>query len=393
MYYYARPDLANELARSLRGEQLFGDAPNGLFLAAPRRTGKSTFLQNDLKPALEASGIVVVYVDLWADRKRDPGSLISEVIGKALANQLGFVAKAAKASGLENVSIAGWFKIDTSKIGKVDGATLVDALKALRESSEKPIALIIDEAQHALTSEDGDAAMSALKSARDQMNTPDAANLMLVMSGSDRDKLLRLVNTTGAPFYGSNIHKMPELDKDFIEHSAKLIEKLRPDLIPVDVEKLWQAFRQFGSRPQFFANALGDVLNPLNDVPGRFEDYVLAAALRRQADDEAQMESAYLALKPIEQAVIWRLLELGSIYRPFDAEAKRFYAERIREKVSAQQAQAALESLRSQTPALIWKSARGEYALDEAMMHVWYKKRMAAGTWPPTDAEDGQGAS
>jgi hypothetical protein len=186
---------------------------------------------------------------------------------------------------------------------------------------------------------------------------------------------------------------MPELDKDFIEHSAKLIEKLRPDLIPVDVEKLWQAFRQFGSRPQFFANALGDVLNPLNDVPGRFEDYVLDAALRRQADDEAQMESAYLALKPIEQAVIWRLLELGSNYRPYDAEAKRFYAERIREKVSAQQAQAALESLRSQTPALIWKSARGEYALDEAMMHVWYKKRMAAGTWPPTDAEDGQGAS
>ncbi len=35
--------------------------------------------------------------------------------------------------------------------------------------------------------------MTALKSARDQMNKPTQVNLMLVMSGSDRDKLLRLV--------------------------------------------------------------------------------------------------------------------------------------------------------------------------------------------------------
>jgi hypothetical protein len=44
---------------ALRGrEKVFGDAHNGLFLAAPRRTGKSTFLQADLMPALEAAGAV-----------------------------------------------------------------------------------------------------------------------------------------------------------------------------------------------------------------------------------------------------------------------------------------------------------------------------------------------
>ncbi|MDP2826035.1 MAG: ATP-binding protein [Sulfuritalea sp.] len=386
MYYYARPELAKTLTNSLRGEQLFSDAPNGLFLAAPRRTGKSTFLQNDLKPALDAAGAVVVYVDLWADRKRDPGSLISEVIGKALTQQLGFVARAAKASGLENVSIAGWLKIDASRIGKLDGATLVDALKALRESAEKPVALIIDEAQHALTSEAGEAAMSALKSARDQMNHPDETNLMLVMSGSDRDKLLRLVNTNGAPFYGSTIHKMPELGRDFIEHGAGLIARLRPDLAPVDVEQLWQAFQLFGCRPQFFAGALGEVLNPLNSISGRFEAYVVEAARQRQAADEAQMESAYLALKPLEQAVLWRLLEQGPRFRPYDADALKFYGAKTGARVSAQQAQNAMEALRSQTPSLVWKSARGEYALDEAMMHQWCQKRVAENNWPPIDA-------
>jgi hypothetical protein len=38
---------------------------------------------------------------------------------------------------------------------------------------------------------------------------PGQVNLMLVMSGSDRDKLLRLVNTCGAPVYGSQITRMP----------------------------------------------------------------------------------------------------------------------------------------------------------------------------------------
>ena len=45
MIHYARSGLARELAEQLQGKQVFNDAYNGLFLAAPRRTGKSTFLQ------------------------------------------------------------------------------------------------------------------------------------------------------------------------------------------------------------------------------------------------------------------------------------------------------------------------------------------------------------
>ena len=66
--------------------------------------------------------------------------------------------------------LAGWLDVDTSRIGKLDGLTLVDALRALYETANKQVALVIDEAQHALTSEAGEAAMTALKSARDQLN-------------------------------------------------------------------------------------------------------------------------------------------------------------------------------------------------------------------------------
>lgn len=383
MIHYPRTALAEELAAVLQGKTLFGDSHNGLFLAAPRRTGKSTFLQFDLMPVLEQKGVIVVYVDLWADQRRDPGALMAEAIGRALQPHLGHVAKMAKSAGLKSVNIAGWLKIDTSKIGKLEGATLPDALRALHETAKAPIALIVDEAQHALTSEAGEAAMAALKSARDQINRPDKVNLMLVMSGSDRDKLLRLVNTSGAPFYGSQVQRMPELGADFIAHIAQLIEIQRPELKPVDRETLLEAFKVFGARPQFFMEALGNALSPLSGLTSRFEPAVLDAARQRQVDDEAQMESDYLGLKPLEQAILWRLLEQGQRFRPYDGEALTFYRAKTGTSVSTQKVQNALETLRQRTPAIVWKSARGEYAVDDAAMHRWYAAKVKAKTWPP----------
>ena len=383
MKYFSRILLAEQLADALQGKTVFNDAPNGLFLAAPRRTGKSTFLQLDLKPSLEKRGVVVVYVDLWADQKRDPGSLIAEAVGRALNQHLGLVAKAAKASGLDSISVAG-IKIDTSKIGKIDGATLADALRVLHESAKAPVTLIVDEAQHALISTEGENAMAALKSARDQLNQPGVVKLMLIMSGSDRDKLLRLVNTNAAPFYGSQIQRMPELGADFIAHTAQLVADQRPDLGGIDQSALSQAFTLFGSRPQFFIDALGQVLSPLTELEGRFESGMLARARQRQQDDEAQMESDYLALKPLEQAVLWRLLDQGARFRPYDAEALTFYNAKTGDKVTVAKAQKALESLRERQPGMVWKSARSEYAVDDAAMHRWYQERLAVNTWPPS---------
>ncbi|MBU0916170.1 MAG: ATP-binding protein [Gammaproteobacteria bacterium] len=386
MIAFPRTALAQELVAALQGKALLGDAHNGLFLAAPRRTGKSTFLQGDLRPALQAAGVVVVYVDLWADTRRDPGGLIADAIAQALTPQLGLVARTARKAGLDKVKVGG-LEVDTSKIGKVDGLTLTDALRLLHETAGQPVALIIDEAQHALTSEAGEAAMTALKSARDQLNQPGLVKLMLVMSGSDRDKLLRLVNTAGAPFYGSQIQRMPPLGPDFIAHVAALIEAQRPSLAPVDQGLLQQAFEVFGFRPQFFMAALGQVLSPLAALSTRFEVAMLAAAQAQQVQDEAQMASDYVGLKPTEQAVLWRMLEQGPRYRPYDAEALRFYRDKAGHPVNAAQAQRALESLRQRMPAMVWKSARGEYALEDAAMHRWFEKCMQAGQWPPAQPQ------
>lgn len=384
MLHFARLQLAQEIANAMQGRNLFGDDHNGLFLAAPRRTGKSTFLQSDLLPVLQERGVVVIYVDLWADKKRDPASLIADAIGKAIDQNLGLVAKTAKGAGLSEVSLNGWMKIDTTKIGKIDGLTLTQALQSLHDMTDRPIAIIVDEAQHALTSDEGEAAMTALKAARDTLNTGGHIHLMLVMSGSDRDKLLRLVNTNGAPFYGSEIRKMPLLGKDFVDHVKTQLDAAYPDLAPVDAIALTEAFQLFGERPQFFSRALSAALNPLESDFGQpFAERVVAMAKKKLAEDEAQMESEFLSLRPLEQFVLWRILEQGPRFRPYDSDALLFYHEQLGKKVTQQNVQAALNSLRDRDPALVWKSARGEYAADDAMMHKWFSNKEEIGAWPP----------
>lgn len=72
---------------------------------------------------------------------------------------------------------------------------------------------------------------------------------MLIMSGSDWDKLLRPVNTSAAPFYGSTIQTMPLLDIDFVDHVAELIIAQYQRLAPLDNAMLLAAFRLLNSCP------------------------------------------------------------------------------------------------------------------------------------------------
>lgn len=156
----------------------------------------------------------------------------------------------------------------------------------------------------------------------------------------------------------------------------------------MDPKLLLQAFDSFGHRPQFFMEALGQALSPLSGLQSvRFERAVLEAARQRQQADEAQMESEYLALRPLERAVLWRLLEQGPRFRPYDGEALHFYREKQTGRVTAQMMQRALESLRERNPALVWKSARGEYAVDDAAMHRWFEQQVREGRWPPVDPQ------
>ena len=177
---------------------------------------------------------------------------------------------------------------------------------------------------------------------------------------------------------------MPLLGQDFVTHLVDIIEHEMPHLAPVDTEALVQAFEAYGHRPQYFMSALGTALSPMADLSGRFEQAVLEAAIEQQAADRADMESLYLGLSPLQQAVLWRLLENQGRFRPYDNEALTFYRKVTGEgNINPNKVQTALEAMRKRTPSLIWKSTRGEYAVEDAGMNLWYQARVADNTWPP----------
>lgn len=393
--HFARASFAQETADAMQGRLgLFGDGSSGLFLAAPRRTGKSTFLRADLIPELHKRQVEVVYVDLTTNLRADPEALIAEAVARGIHRNLGPISRTAKAGAIESVQ-APWFKVDLTKIGKPDGTAMADALRMLCELAHKPVALIVDEAQRALTSEGGEAAMWALKSSRDTINLPGDTKLMLVMTGSDRDKLLRLVNSNSAPFFGSSITRMPVLGKDFTDFVVTEVEKANPSLKPIDKQAVHDAFELFGARPQFFAKGLGLALNPLVDEPAggaSFEQRLRWAAQTSLVEDEIRWDADFIALRPVEQAILWRLLQQGPRFRPYDADALAFYREKTKAlggtgSTTAQTVQNALEALRQRTPSLVWKSARGEYALEDPAMQTWYAHRAGRGSWPPQSVE------
>lgn len=248
--YFARPELAQQHIQDLF-DTTFG-LSGGLFLAAPQGTGKSTFVLNDLVPALVATNATVIYVDLWADKKTDPAILISDAIRVELKKDAGVISKYAEKMGLGKISIGALgngLSFDLSSLGLSNDMTLSGVLSMLAEHTGGSIVLVIDEAQHALTTGQGSNAMAALKAARDKLNIQGKAgcHFFLVATGSNREKLATTVTNKDEAFYGADFVDFPKLSKDYL---AWLFAKVGYVL---DVDKAYEVFKKAGCRPEAMA--------------------------------------------------------------------------------------------------------------------------------------------
>lgn len=377
--YYPRPELAARYAGQTLARPFGGSTAPGIFLAAPRRTGKSTFLFRDLKPELEKRAHVI-YVDLWANQDISPSELIATAIAQSLLETQGKILKAAKDVGLSKVEIKGVaFEFDLAAKGK--GPTLTAMLEELLKSTGgKPIVLIVDEAQHVVTVDDKLSVMFALKSARDTLNM-EAYNFALVMSGSDRDKLLRLVHAKDAPFLNGHIEELDYLDDGFVRYAMGELAKFNPTL-KIDNDRMCKVFDRYGRQPEPFIKDVSIASAPFAGSPLAFNDLMEAAAEDFEAQLDAQCQNQYREMTKLQRAIISHMLEVGSSGL-FTNETLKKYSTATGKKIQAGQARAGVEKLRSMEPPVIWKSARGDYAFEDVYYKRWYKKHKAAGTWPP----------
>ncbi|QSB18377.1 ATP-binding protein [Pseudomonas sp. 15A4] len=364
--FYHRPELATRLSKLIMQISVGSSASSGVFLAAPRRTGKSTFAREDLRPALEKAGAIVLYADLWQDLTKDPGLVIVEAIREAVGRNDGFITRLAKASGIDKVAVGGLnFSLD--KIGLGKDIDLTTALVALSDESQKLIVLMIDEAQHAITTEAGVAALFALKAARDELNSSRHHGLRIVCTGSNRDKLAMLRNSKDQAFFGASMVPFPTLDQNYIDWLCANIDLPSP----LDPAEVFQLFKESGYRPELLGAAADAIrfdffIDPEN-VRERFAELV-----RAQADElNANLKKVIHSLTPIQSAVIRVMGSMGDNFAPFEAPTMALYATAMKQagipesdiKVEVPGVQQALIALQEKN--LVWKASRGVYAVDE----------------------------
>lgn len=374
-FLYRRPELARQYADALLGRSPFGHR-SGLFLAAPRRTGKSTFLRIDLVPCLEAEGVRTLYVDLWADRTADPGQLIAARLARELEALASPLSKLLRKSGVRRVS-GGGVALDFSEDEASEPVTFTDALREIAKRSGKPVALIVDEAQHALDSEAGKQAMFALKAARDALNQEGqgetrSPGLILVMTGSHRDKLSALVLNRDQPFFGATVVDFPLLGDGYV---AAYVDWLNARLAPdnrFDTGDVTRAFRLLGHRPELLDRVLSEHALGGAGAPG-LRTTVETGAEQLRERLWTQYDNDFGALTPLQRALLMALLREGERLAPFTEATRTALEEDIDARVTASDIQKALKALRRN--GLVWKSGRGTYAAEDQGMIAWLEAR------------------
>lgn len=372
MSYFAfkRPHLANAYCDSLQGKGI-ANARSGLFLAGPRRVGKSTFLMEDLVPCAHKRNWICVYVDLWANKNANPAGLLAEAIKTKIALYQSKIAKLAKAIKIDKINVMGTFILDFSKSGFPDNMTLTDGLRVLSELSEKPIVLIIDEAQHALTTENGLNTMFAIKSARDQLNTNlETPSLMLVFTGSNRDKLTHLVLKKDQPFFGSDITSFPLLGRDYSDAFTEWANKSLAPNNQFLKDSIWQAFKLVGHRPEILRQMAGHIA--LSGEASNFAELLEKDALIWHNRIWEEFENDFNSLTPLQQAILEVLILKGHEWLPFSEESIGKYKQMTGIKeISTATVQTSIQSLRERD--FIWQSGRGIYALEDESIIEWFK--------------------
>jgi hypothetical protein len=372
-FYAPRTDLAESIARQLSPDPLLGTTA-GLFLAAPRRTGKSTFLRLDLVPLLAARGQFPIYVDLWEDRARDPGALIAEALVTAIDDLSTRVERFWKLLPFSRISVGG-VTADLPKAEGTRSATLTEALIEIGTRAGRDIVFIIDEAQQALTSEAGKDAMFALKAARDAMNQRrDGARLYLLFTGSHRDKLAALVLTHKQPFYGARVQDFPKLGRHFVEAYLRIVNPLLAPDNQLDADDVMRAFELLGHRPEKLQEVIRD------HALGQGGSAGLRATVTERADllrarVWQQHESDYGQLTALQRAVLRQLIADGPDFAPFSGPTLLRIGAELGTKVASSEVQRALDDLREKS--IVWRPERGVYALEDQDMRDWLLARTA----------------
>lgn len=229
------------------------DAQPGRPLAmfAPRRVGKTWFLDHDLAPAARAAGKLPVYADLWL-QKAAPLEAINHALEEALDDALVPASRAGKTARTPVRSLgllgAQLTLADTPARRPLpaDPALRLDSLvQRLHAATGKPVLLMLDEVQTLADGAQAETRIAALRAVLHQRRSI----LQAVFTGSSQEDMARLLSTVGAPMYQfAQQMDFPPLGDDYLQRLAAHFHRVHPtkQLAP---DALQRVFARIGHKP------------------------------------------------------------------------------------------------------------------------------------------------
>ena len=233
---------------------------SGVFLSGIRRIGKTTFVRQDLIPALQDRGALTLYVDLWTDRSRPPMALVKEAVRQAIASLVqpgsSLLDRLRKTKGV-NFGAAGFSSgIQLDSLGEPGGAPLADVFVELVRKAEGDVVLIIDEVQQAVATQDGQDMLFALKAARDTVNTATdlPGKLLIVGTGSHKSLVTDMATRRSQAFAGAHTASFEPLGREYVDWFLRRIEAAELAAPPLDAA--YDGFQRMRHRPGELAKAI-----------------------------------------------------------------------------------------------------------------------------------------
>jgi hypothetical protein len=338
-----------------------------LAMFAPRRVGKTYFLDHDLAPAARQAKWLPVYADLWL-QKSAPLEAINHALEEALddvtvpGSQVGRLAKTTvKKVGALGASVDFGDAPARRPLPAAPELRLDALVVRLAAAADKPILLMLDEIQALGDVAAGEKIIATLRAVLHQRRDI----LKSVFTGSSQEAMARMLSSAGSPMYQfAQLLDFPVLGDEFLQQLADHFAEVHPRKLLL-LEDLRRVFVRIGFKPGLMRDLVKSLsAEGLTDVDAGVKRFLL---------DDRQVAGWGALLQPLDLFERAVLLAIAHGLPPMGRETLDALARAQGSRPTVAKVRAAIERLRR--AGLLAKAGSGPTAVDDPLFAEYLQGR------------------
>ena len=352
LWHFPRTELTEKLTNAIRYNVI-----HSFTLFAPRRIGKTYFLNYDLKPSLDNLGYTTIYF--------------------SFANQVGNHLQQFKNTLIQNIDRSlfsrlkikelsfSWCRIVINERTSFENLSILELLTILAHQAEKNSSktiLMLDEIQELINVTNASGFIGELRTALDLNKN----YISVIFTGSSRDGLRKMFSDSKAPFFhfGTSL-KMEPFGREFIDFLADIYFQITKKKL--DRDEFFAIFKQLNFVTLSIREFISFYLMCSNtSLPEAFKEF------EKEIFDKNSYVQYWNALITTE-----KLLLLGIVNNIQNFYSEKFYNfvfDNYKIKITQGRIQNAINKLIRNGD--IQENDNGEYEIEDVFMHHWLESRI-----------------